>query len=188
MAPANAGELMHEIEMFVARYPGARWSSASESAYRWRLQLYDIEDIRAGLHAAAEENRRVIPDLTTVAEHVAKCARDRRRFAEQRPRTDERREALERLQHVPTHPRAAAAYIEAASSPYERFARQCEVESRRVRLDPTTATPRELGARRMAALGRLLGSGFDLSEALEEGADRDDLPPENGAQRGTEGP
>lgn len=53
-------------------------------------------------------------------------------------------------------PDADARHIAAATTPYERLARQWEVESRRLQLDPNRATPIEIFRARMAELHPLL--------------------------------
>lgn len=157
------GELRFAIEQFAAQYPGSKWGQANAGAYFMRLQFFGLDDVRGGLEDAARENRRWIPDLTTVAEYVVKRER-RRKLEAQLGDQDLPLDAPPDRGHVPTDPDEAAQYIAGAPNRFEACARQCEVESVAMRLPWNKPTPKELGQKRSREMQRLLGHAMEGKE------------------------
>lgn len=162
------GELYRILEDFAAGYHAAEWTPSNSSAYQMRLQFFEIRDIKAGLAKASAEaaasGSRWIPDVETCAKHIGQAERDRKRFDLQRKLESTMDEPFTANADVPVDPDASAAYIAAAEDAFEQFARQCEVESKAMGLDPSKPSPAEVINRRLHDIRSLLGDAFGVEE------------------------
>jgi hypothetical protein len=140
----------------------SEWAARS-NAYWEKLRRFEVEVIDEACDQATEK----YPDrFPTSGQLVSLCKgiiyEREKREREERTHADsirEERETREKVEYlrreiIPNDQAGQQAWIAEGETPFERLAREFEVESKRLNLDPNRASPREVEQRRMQALMR----------------------------------
>lgn len=152
----NFTEGMRTLRDCYQAYPlGEKEWENTIRAYFGQLQDLEWSDVRGALIRAP--NPDCYPDRFPNAGQLKRLALDERRARAESARREEatkvterdKQQAIEDLKHVPFGDTAQQAYILAASSPFDRLARMWQCETKKLHLDPSKPTPKDIHARRM---------------------------------------
>jgi hypothetical protein len=121
----------HELEKTSGRYPNQKFESRHNQAYWMALQLLELQDVTAGLASAADASPKFMPSATLIREHSIRHERDRK-MRDEVGQVGSASDQPDMWNNPAARVPDKQAYIDAGDSDYERFARQCEVDSMRV--------------------------------------------------------
>jgi hypothetical protein len=110
------------IRLFRSKYPTQYWDNDNTAAYRSMLLFYPIGAVVAGLETAAKESPERMPHAGIVRDTVQRLEKERLRKNREPDEHDNWENPARNVDDV-------QAYIDAADTPYERFARQWEADS-----------------------------------------------------------
>ena len=171
MNDGESGQFFDELER-VAKSKGAegKWTHGKAKAYWFVLQLLALEDVVAGIRDAAAETPRWMPSADLIKQHAIKHEKARKLRERRNAEKQKERVGAVDLTHVPTGEAEAQMYIDAATDKYERFARECEVESKQLELDGRSKPPDEVSVARSRKMRELI---FSVRDSVQERPDED---------------
>lgn len=140
------GRFVKDITYMFSLYPNASVHEGTADAYWAHLRRFSLASVRIGVSRALKASPTFPPTAPAIAEiaeveHRAEAAR-----ALDRPTTQK---LLPRAswEGIPREPEQQRAYVQAATTGFERLARIAECEAVRRNLHPSAPPPAEVGAR-----------------------------------------
>lgn len=143
-----------------------QWN-ARANQYWQKLRKYEVDVVEEACDLATEKYPDKFPSsgqLVMLCKGIVhereKTAYTRDQQAQLAREARENREAVEMLRKdiIPNDRAGQADWIAEGDTPFERLARESEVRSKRMNIDPNDTTPREEAAYRMRAINDLLGA------------------------------